>query len=159
MSCYVMSCYLMLCVFYTSNANTCVMTSRVITGAWYDQRARKGNVRPQGSISSEGACAELNRLRQGNWVPRLKAGHTQCAWSRGEDSRAASALRNTCWAIYCKACNGIQSICSMDEVAASEQGLLGVANSLLTRTTVYTDKCSVRPDKSPRVSGGLFCVS
>ena len=77
-------------------------------------------------------------------------------WS---DSRAASALRNTCWAIYCKACNGIQSICSMDEVAASEQGLLGVANSLLTRTTLYTDKRSVRPDKSPRVSGGLFlCV-
>ena len=133
--------------------------SRVTAGAWYGQRARKGNVRPQGSISSEGACAELNRLRQGNWVPRLKAGHTQCAWSRGEDSRAASALRNTCWAIYCKACNGIQSICSMDEVAASEQGLLGVANSLLTRTTLYTDKRSVRPDKSPRVSGGLFlCV-
>ena len=83
-SCYVMSCYLMLCI-YTPNANTYATTSRVITGAWYDQRARKGNVRPQGSISSEGACAELNRLCQGNWVPRLKAGHTQCAWSRGED--------------------------------------------------------------------------
>ena len=38
MSCYVMSCYLwlcmLLCIFYL-NANACVMTSRVITGAWY----------------------------------------------------------------------------------------------------------------------------
>ena len=92
MACYGMLCYVMLSdvmyfvkYVYTSNANTCVMTSRVITGAWYDQRARKGNVRSQRSISSEGACAELNRLCQGNWVPRLKAGHTQCAWSRGED--------------------------------------------------------------------------
>ena len=80
-----MSCYLMLCMRCTSSANTCAVTSRVINGAWYDQRARKGNARPQGFISSEGACAELNRLCQGNWVPRRKAGHTQCAWSRGEE--------------------------------------------------------------------------